>query len=137
MIQEFIFTSKSFPGSLHFIYEKGVLIGFQNNAQLEEKQIFYLQNRFPFKVENLEEMAANSSGQITEVTELSFDIFWEKYAYKVDKINAQKVWEKLPKAEKINALTGIYRYQNQCTLKGVPKVYPERYLKYKRWLDEN
>jgi len=69
---------------------------------------------------------------------ITFEIFWNKYDYKKDKENALKQWNKLKQEDQLSAYKGIDKYKRTCGGFGQPAmVYPERYLKYKRWEDED
>jgi hypothetical protein len=136
-MKEFIFTSKLFEGSLRFRYNvDGTLEQFECKAELTPQQVNFFTNNFPFRLEFLKLIEEKAQGKMVEITYLSFENFWEAYDYKVDKIKAQKYWEKMSKVDKALALTGIYKYRNRSIIKGISLVYPERYLKYKRWEDE-
>ncbi|MCO5253385.1 MAG: hypothetical protein M9892_03355 [Bacteroidetes bacterium] len=75
--------------------------------------------------------------RIEEVQSLDFDSFWKAYNYKVgSKPATQKLWDKLPDADKYNALKAIRKYDNYLNRTGTAKIYPERYLKHRRWEDE-
>lgn len=135
VMKEFVLTSKKFEGTLHFKYENEVLVSFENNAKLDDVQLEFFVRNFPFKSGYLE--LIKGTGQITEITDLSFNTFWTRYGYKVDKVNAEKYWKKMSDPDKVLALAGIVKYKNNCNATGIGMVYPERYLKNKRWLDEN
>jgi hypothetical protein len=134
-MQEFIFTSKRFKGSMRFGYNNGVMYIFENNADLNAGQIDYFEHNFPIRIENLP-LIKGETGTLQETTDLSFDNFWEKYAYKVDRISAEKYWEKMSDEEKLNAICGISKYKYRCKLKNTAMIYPIRYLRNKRWEDE-
>ena len=134
-MQEFIFTSKRFKGSMYFVYNNGILERFENRAELSTEQMHFFEHNFPFRSEYL--VHIKGSGDLTEVTDLSFENFWCKYDYKVDKTQAKKYWEKMPRHDKIAALGGIYKYKYQCNMKNTAMIYPIRYLKNRRWEDES
>jgi hypothetical protein len=70
-------------------------------------------------------------------TDLSFSVFWNAYAYKVGGIpNAQKQWNLLSDAEKLEALIYIPKYKQKKKIETTALLYPERYLKGKVWLAE-
>lgn len=134
-MREFIFTSNKLKGSMRFVYNNGVLEQFENNAELNEIQLNYFEHNFPFRFENLEKIKGDT-GIIKETTDLSFKNFWDSYAYKVDKSEAEKFWNNMSKADRLLAISGISKYKYRCKLKGTAMIYPKRYLKNRRWEDE-
>ncbi|HLO92447.1 MAG TPA: hypothetical protein VK172_14880 [Lentimicrobium sp.] len=134
-MEEFIFTSGTFEGSMRFGYVNGILEQFENNAILNDTQMNHLSTHFPFRMEYLESLKG-SSGVIKEITDLSFEAFWNKYEYKVDKQQAEHFWSKMSREDKLAALAGITKYKYRCKLKNTAMIYPVRYLRNRRWEDE-
>jgi hypothetical protein len=134
-MQEFIFTSDLFQGSMRFGYVNGILEVYENNATLTDIQVDHLTKCFPMKMEDLGTLKGKS-GVIKEITDLSFEGFWSKYEYKVDKQQAEHFWNKMSKPDKLAALAGINKYKYRCKLKNTAMIYPVRYLRYRRWEDE-
>lgn len=135
-MRQFLFTSPRFDGQIILGYdENGVLVKFVNEATLTSEQLEYFRTNFPFKYENME-LLKGKSGIITEITDLSFDRFWADYDCKKGKINAEKEWKKLSDGERMKAIMAIRRYKASCKNKNIEQVYPERYLKHRRYEDE-
>ncbi|MCT4181623.1 hypothetical protein BAS06_09345 [Elizabethkingia miricola] len=68
-------------------------------------------------------------------TDLSFSNFWNLYAYKKGKIpGAQRYWERLTDAEKIEALLYIPKLHIQKKADGTAMPYPQSYISGKYWL---
>ncbi|NJM14038.1 MAG: hypothetical protein HC896_00395 [Bacteroidales bacterium] len=135
-MREFILTSKNFEGSLTFGYnENEVLLSFANNAELNDGQVDFLCKNFPFRLCYLN-MFAGEKGKIEEITDVSFENFWDIYNYKTDKINALKFWDKMPNNDKLDAINGIKRYKTRCLMKNTAMIYAVRYLRNRRWEDE-
>ncbi len=135
-MEEFILTSSQFEGHLRFGYTDDILEMFENNARLNDQQVVYLSEHFPMHKDNLE-ILRGKTGAIKEITDISFEAFWKKYDYKVDRQQAETFWNKMSKPEKLSALAGINKYKYQCKLKNTAMIYPVRYLRNRRWLDEN
>lgn len=73
--------------------------------------------------------------QVTEIgLEVTFEMFWERYAYKVDKHQATEAWQKLSKDDQLKAYNFIPRYNSQLKGSGLARKYPVRYLKHKPWI---
>jgi hypothetical protein len=87
--------------------------------------------------ELLERIGNYKSLKIAEDIDLSFESFWNKYTYKVGaKEASKKLWGKLTDDEKYAAISKIKEYDKYIVRTGIAKVYPERYLKHRRWENE-
>jgi len=69
-----------------------------------------------------------------EQAPVTFDDLWEKYGYKVDKLEAQKVWAKMKAHEQEAAYKFIDKYEAQIKSSGVAKKYAKTYLRTKPWI---
>ena len=74
--------------------------------------------------------------KVTEVArEITFDMFWDRYKYKVDKPLAIEQWDKLSREDQVRAYDFIPAYEAQLKLNGgLAKKYAVRYLKHKPWV---
>lgn len=73
---------------------------------------------------------------IEEVTQdLSFERFWEEYAYKVGKKDrCKRKWESMPDEEKVKALKHLKKYSFFLAERPhMEKKYPETYLNTAEW----
>jgi len=68
--------------------------------------------------------------------QVEFDDFWRKYAYKEDKLDAQRAWAALSDADRQLAFNYIDRNKPDCTNNRKHLQYPATYLRHKRWLDK-
>ncbi len=67
--------------------------------------------------------------------DLDFIAFYERYDHKKGKDQAFKAWNRLNKADKIEAFEKVEHYFS--TIKeGISKAHPSTYLNNKRWTDE-
>ncbi|WP_312399540.1 hypothetical protein [Chryseobacterium sp.] len=67
--------------------------------------------------------------------DLSFEYFWNTFAYKKGKISvAQKAWKALSASEKIEALLYIPKLKMQKQIDKTAMPYPATYLNGKYWL---
>ena len=69
-------------------------------------------------------------------TKCLFGTFWDAYAHKRNKEAAAKVWERLSDRDRRAALAGIAAYRSECQRTGVAMMYPQNYLRCRRWEDE-
>lgn len=66
---------------------------------------------------------------------VTFDMIWERYAYKVDKALALAEWNKLTEEERVAAYDFVPFYFAQLKANGgLAKKYLVRYLKHKPWV---
>jgi hypothetical protein len=135
-MRKYSVTSPRFPGELIFGYDtEGVLKYYENNAQLEPQHIEWLYGQFPLTVGDLERIV--TKGTITDITDLSFDAFWEAFAYKVSRKDAEKAWRGLGENDKANAIAGIKRYNYYLqTHKSIERLHPATYLNKRRFEDK-
>lgn len=117
------------------LYEFKLLEG-----ELDQKQIqwLFVKGFFPYKEKQIKGWIKSIKNFKIEIGEpdLSFDTFWNLYAEKQKKLKAIDLWKKLSKADKINAIKYIRRYNNILRTKNQAKALPDTYLRQKRWLDE-
>jgi hypothetical protein len=68
-------------------------------------------------------------------TDLSFNAFWDAYAYKVGKRErAMKLWASMSDADKTKCLRSIPRYNQWLMTKfNMERLYPETYLHQARY----
>jgi hypothetical protein len=68
-------------------------------------------------------------------TDLSFNAFWEKYAYKVGrKERTMKLWAGMNDLDRIKCLNSIPAYNYYLTTKpSMERLYPETYLNQRRY----
>lgn len=66
----------------------------------------------------------------------TFDDYWEAYREKRNRLRAEKLWARLPDADRINAIAAIARYDKWLAYKGIAKKDPDTYLRNRSWEDE-
>lgn len=136
-MRKYVLTSPGFTGELIFGYNsEGILVLFENSAELQTAHLQYLQRNFPFVADELAKVV--QKGKLTEITDLSFDKFWKEYAYKVgNKARTEKLWIKLQESERIAVFEALPKYNYFLkTHQSLEKVYPETFLSQRRWENE-
>lgn len=118
----------------------GVLIQFKifNDEVMSDKQLAWFLSKFPYLEKTIlhwKEKVPNIEVIVGEPI-IDFATFWNLYNYKVGKIKAEKEWKKLPKPDQIKAIAQIKAYNGFLRRKQIAKVYPERYLKHRRFEDQ-
>lgn len=142
---ETTYRVKGKDSGLEFIFKydlNGVLIMFEKNQSLTEKQRLWLYSGIFPETEKLME------GWIKEPVlrrrfvveklpaDLSFDNLWNLYGYKVSKEDAIKAFKKLKGVEVLNAFLGIKQYEDHLAHKKVGKAHLSRYLNGKYFNNE-
>lgn len=72
-----------------------------------------------------------------EKKENDFQLFWDLYALKRDRIAAERAWKKLNARDRKEAIDGIERYKRDCEQRGICRMYAQGYLNHRRWEDES
>lgn len=108
-------------------------------GQLNDTQIKWLFNpsRFPYRESAINTWKAIKNFEITiGKPELTFNVFWNTYNYKVKKVVAQRAWERLSQTDKMNAIAGIKKYDGFLHRKvSQAKANPATYLNQRYWED--
>jgi len=122
-------------------YEGYMLRHMDIRGEWTDQQIEWFVNHMHIRTskQHLDHLAKQMKGTLLPVLpDLSFDHFWNRYAHKVgNKKRAQKLWEKLPEAEKKKALAGVTKYH--AWLRQHPNTeqcYAETYINQERWNNE-
>jgi hypothetical protein len=135
---KYALTSQNFEGEVIFTYnDLQLLIGYDNQSNMTEKQLIWLLEFLPRQLCDLTILPTKSKTLfLREIPiELTFDLFWDSYNYKVDKFEAQKVWDKLSRKEKLESFEYIKKYKTQCASSGVAIKYAKTYLRQKPWIN--
>lgn len=136
-MRKYVLTSPDFTGELIFGYNsEGVLVYFENKADLQDAHWQYLSKNMPFVDTELAGIV--KKGKLTEITDLSFARFWAAYNNKVgNKKRAEKLWVALQENERIAVLEHLPKYNYYLkTHQGLMKAYPETFLNQRRWENE-
>lgn len=139
-MKKYVVTSTGFIGELIFKYDlNSDLIGFEIQATLSDDQRKWYFRNLPFREQQLtiDWPKQSKTIKVVEVPEdLSFDTFWKKYGFKIDKMDAEKVWQKMSDEERTMAMIGIQKYFKFLETSGTAKAYAVRYLRKKYYLNE-
>lgn len=132
-------TSAIFSGTIIFKFDlNGNLILFSlEDAALSEAQKKWLYRRVPIEEKYMQIFHKSKKFKVQEgVLDLSFKNFYEKYNHKVNRMEAEALWKKASKTNKIKALFGIPGYDRYLNKTGLAKTNPARYLRKQYYLDE-
>lgn len=70
------------------------------------------------------------------IPEITFEYFYEIYGKKTTKKQTSDFWRKMKEGDKIKAVLAIKSYINNCKVANRSPVDPVRYLKHRRYEDE-
>ncbi|MCS6821701.1 MAG: hypothetical protein NZ551_07515 [Microscillaceae bacterium] len=115
-------------------YREGSLQGIDFQDIETTPEMFNI-TRFVFYESDLGENAKKYGWkvEIYEEFEISFEYFWEKYNYKVDKKRAEDKWKRLKPEEQRKAIAYIPVYLAELRKTGVAQMYAKTYLHNKVW----
>lgn len=65
-----------------------------------------------------------------------FQIFWNLYGNKRDRIAAERVWTRMSAKDRRAAYDGVTAYREDCRRRGVSMMQAQNYLTHRRWEDE-
>ena len=107
-------------------------------AQLSKAQITFLLKNISVSFSDLEAFILGHNMNCIEVgVDISFDQFWDKYGYKVDKKRAKAIWDKMSVQKRLAAYHGIAKYERHLKMaEWRNKMEAKSYLKNERWEDE-
>lgn len=108
----------------------GYVVYYHNEAELDERQKRWLLNHFPMTERYLNELKELLNGQLEEVpTEISFEVFWEKYGKKVNRKRCETIWKKMNETARAKAVLNYWIYDRYLTRTGFRgKADPATYL---------
>lgn len=121
--------SPAFSCNVRLTYnESGVLM----NYEVMNKQLLAIVSKTVKLITTEAEFLAVAKEYGLEVTEVdrivTYEMAYEKYGYKVDKIAGSKAWAKLPKYKQLIAYDFIDSYKAQCKRDEVKMKYIATYL---------
>ena len=136
-MRKYVLTSPDFTGELIFGYNsEGVLVYFENKAELQDAHWLYLSKNMPFVDTELPSIV--KKGKLTEITDLSFERFWTDYKLKIgNKARAEKLWNGLQESERIAVFESLAKYNYYLkTHQGIAKAHATTFLNQRRWENE-
>jgi hypothetical protein len=135
-MDKYLFTSVHGQRSILFGYENGFLRELVIEGVITTTEIDFLKNQIPWYEIGLDRFKEITGGRISRIDpDLSFDGFWNSYAYKVgNKLRTEKLWNRLTEPEKAMAMKSIRIYDQFLAMKtNQAKAYPETYLSQRRF----
>lgn len=109
------------------------------NSTITFNHLKYIVGNMPAEPSWLKKNFPNDRFKIEEEPDdLTFERFWEEYAYKIgNKQRAKRLWEGLNDADRTACLGSLKRYNYYlATHPGIEKAHPTTYLNQRRWENE-
>jgi hypothetical protein len=140
-MKRFILNSPKFQGNAEIHYNgSGVLCKIDlTNCLMEERVVHHFKAAVPSTLALLlNGNAFSSETSIVEAEyEITFDMLWNAYSKKHNRIRCEKLWKGLSKIEQIEALHGIVAYDKFLKKETWrSKADPETYLRNQMWNNE-
>ena len=139
-MRKFILTHHQLPGQIELVFDRTssiAMVDFQNATLSSVQTDFFLKEcpRFTGALEAF--VKKNNFTCVESDIKVTFEMFWDKYALKLDRKRTLAIWNKLPISKQIAAYYGIDKYdrylrrtdwRNKCEAK--------TYLLNERWENE-
>lgn len=136
-MKKYCLTSTKFTGEVLYLFnDNDRLVELKISAEMEPEKHSILISWTPETIEHLMAFQKQYNLNLKEVpVEITFEVFWEEFNYKVDKQMAVKEWDKLDEPSQAKAIAKAKAYRAFCARKGTALIYPSRYLKNRRFDD--
>ncbi len=138
-MKKYVLTSQSFEGQVMFWFnEEGLMIFYHNESEMNKAQQEWLLANLPLTVDMIALVTAKIKGSLEQLPEdISFDTFWDLYAKKLNRIRAEKLYNKLNEGDKLKAINSIKHYDNYLQRNSWrSKADPDTYLRNQSYLTE-
>lgn len=136
-MRKFIYTSSNFVYQLYLRYtDDGILCFMELKPLVEIKPVLHrrILNFIPETIEDLEKFRKEAPGQLHEIIEeVTFTMWWDAYGKKVNRLRAEKLWNKLKEGERVLCYTSVTSYNRLLDRTGRYKMDPETYLSSRGW----
>ena len=138
MTAKYLITSDRFTGSLLMEYKDGIIwkFEFSKDCNLNSDTRAQLAKKIRIQEDSVELWNNNPSLSLTRLlNDTTFEVFYKFYPRKDGKkLMAQRAWEKMKEADRIQAITYIDTLIEQKTSDGTAYPYASTYLNQKYWL---
>lgn len=139
-MKKILITHLSFTGEVELLFrEDGTLVKMDtSNCNMTTAITNGFKNRVPAHINHLQEAFDGKNVVIREAEyEVTFEMFWNAYNKKINRLRCIKLWDKLNKTDRALAYVGIkeydrYLFKNEWR----GKADPETYLRNRYWENE-
>ncbi|MEI6899429.1 MAG: hypothetical protein WCL00_06095 [Bacteroidota bacterium] len=136
-MKRFIYIASSGNWEMELRYaDDGLLIFFELRERIELTRDMHAKvvEKFPRSVDDLEQFVKNAHGKMQEVQqEVTFEMFWDGYSKKINRLRAESLWKKMNEAERIQCYNSLKSYNRCLERTGRYKQDPETYLRGRGW----
>lgn len=131
-MRKFQLTNSKLSGAISIVYdEHGILqmIDYTGSGASFE-QVSYLTHKMPILFDSLETFCKTANIDAVECGyEVSFEMFWNEYAYKVERKRTEQLWKAMSKVKQVKAYLSIAGYKRFLKRKKIEQKYPDTYLR--------
>lgn len=139
-MRKFLITGEKYTGEIVAVYSADQLLV---QVDLQATNLTANQRRMllcglPTTVDGLNNCFEGKLTIVEAAFEVSFDMFWQRFGLKRNKLQAEKLWEKLRKTEQVEAWHRIAAYDKYCKKNGhwYQRMYPDTWLRNRQWESE-
>jgi hypothetical protein len=141
-MKKLILTSEAYEGEVLLMYDADnhLVVLDMMAAKLDAVQIDFMKKLAPVVYDKKTFQASFRSDSLKVVEsafQITFEMFWDRYAKKINKDRCDRLWKRLTEAEKAKAWLGLNRYLYHLALNTwKTKADPETYLSKKYYENE-
>ncbi len=137
-LNKYLIEFRNTKGGVILGYHRSLLHHVDIQCELSVMQLNWLWDKFlPFTESELENVRDPKIKITRMAKDLSFEAFWDRFAYKVGKkARAEKLWEALKEDERASALHAVDRYKQFIAHTNTAQAYAETWLAQRRWENE-
>lgn len=138
-MKKYIVTTINYQGQITYGYDdNNQLVLVELDGIHEQQHRINILKNLPLTLDVLNKWTHNNKNiTVTLLLEdITFDVFWANYNYKMGKQEAERAWNKLSVADKTRAIKRIRAYDRYISDRGIAKAYAQKYLNQRRFNDE-
>lgn len=134
MIKTYQYFSNGFNCNVELTYKDGLLQRVEVENPQEEKSPEKWA-KFPIREAEALDTFRSNKVPFTEIhRQITFVMFWEKFDYKVDRMEAERLWNKLDKISQSEAYDHLPAYFAHLKLNNIARKYAKTYIRQKVWV---
>lgn len=139
-MRRFLISSPAFTDTaeLHFNGDGTLICIDVSKTNMTVAIVRIFKDKAPAHIDELENCFKGTHAKIVEADfEATFEMFWKAYNKKINRIRAEKIWNKLDIVKQVSALHGIRNYDKFLhNEQWRTKADPETYLRNEMWANE-
>lgn len=138
-MKKYIVTTINYQGQITYGYDdNNQLVLVELDGIHEQQHRINILKNLPLTLDVLNKWTHNNKNiTVTLLLEdITFEVFWSNYNYKMGKQEAERAWNKLSVADKTRAIKRIRAYDRYISDRGIAKAYAQKYLNQRRFNDE-